>query len=763
MNAFKGRYFVPISLVFLTFSAIYAQKINFIFFPIFAISLGVIYAIFRKKRERGANFNTVILLLLIASALGTVRATSLVICEDAIAEKYSGEHTVGGYVCDIAQQEDYYSVITLRAENIDGENVNFKINAVAELDLELERGDFVELGATLISREAYKRENSDIYTEITEPIVAMIKSREDVVMCESEFRPTLVLISLNSSLSTRLRSVLGDEKGRLASALLLGNRDLLPRKTLRDFRRSGVYHILALSGMHVAILIGFLEFVLHKVVGVPKRARMVILAACSLFYVALTGFVLSACRAMLMLWTVYVAYLLGRRGDSITSLCAAVSVIVLISPRAILDAGLLLSFAATFGVIASAMIAGRLGLNDPPTDRGAVRNILSKVGRRIISSLLATLCATTCTLPIVCSLFGELSLATFLSNLIVGFLCECFMILSLISLPLPWIAPIPEIASALGGSMLDSCAEISSWRGVVISTNYPFIEALSYLTLAITLVLFGIKLKKLRHLAVPITCFAVILAASIGIARISAADTVRADYVSSKSGDAVVLSANEAYVCDASNGRLGTLYDAIETVRKRGFCEVEGVVLTHYHSYHAITLARLCADFKMYRIYVPIPQNDAELTSMRGIARMLEGSGTEIYLFRPDEPLDLLGGELEISERAYSSGYSHPSVALSFTFGESKLALIERPSFGTYLEDSGELAKYLANATAVIFGSDGTELDEKFEVADLLPDKCEICFSDFELLELSDLKYATQDREIYFGVEYREFVLKWQK
>lgn len=764
MNGFKGRFFVPISLVFITFSAIYAKEINFIFFILFAALLGAVYVIFGRSRARNANFRTLLLLLLCASLLGTVRASLYTLSQTEICKRYSGEHVVKGYVTAVLGRAEYLSEATVHVECVDGEAASFDVIATCEAEGGFERGDFVSMRATLVPfSEYWSGDEARAYEGLGCPLVASVPSSDCIELYDGGARPRLVLSSLNSRLSGILRAELGTRHGSLASALILGNRDLLSESVLRDFRRAGVYHMLALSGMHVAILVGALGFLLKRML-VPKKLRVVILALCSIFYVALTGFLLSACRAMLMLWAVYIAYLLGRRGDSMTSLFLAVSVIVLITPSAVYDVGLMLSFASTFGVIASVMIVGRISQSAKMPKRGTPAALLATAISKLVGALLTSLCVTVCTLPIVSYYFGELSLATFISNIFMGVVCECFMILAIISLILRVLGSslilhcAVVLASTVGSIMTGICSFISDLHGIVISLNYPLIPIATVLLTLSSLILFGVRLERLWRLAIPCMCFAVLLPISALSVHIMRADSARAEYIA---GDALVLStANEIYICDASNGRGNSLYDAMELVSHNCFTEVDGIVLTHYHSYHAVTLGRFCSNYRIDRIYLPLPQNDTELTVMRSILRILDELNVNTYLFSAGDALDLLGGELLVSDRAYGSGYSHPSVAVSFSFGDSKLTLVERPTFGTHLEASGRLAEHLRDSDVVIFGSDGRAPRESFSVFPLIPEGCEVHFSDFDIMELSDFESGGEGYEVYFSTEYKKYDLK---
>ena len=67
----------------------------------------------------------------------------------------------------------------------------------------------------------------------------------------------------------------------------------------RDFRRTGASHLLALSGLHVALLSAMAEWVLRRF-RIPKRPRVTLLGILMLLYLALVGFLPSAVRAVFM-------------------------------------------------------------------------------------------------------------------------------------------------------------------------------------------------------------------------------------------------------------------------------------------------------------------------------------------------------------------------------------------------------------------------------------------------------------------------------
>lgn len=763
MSLFSKRYFVLISLILLGFTYISFSVNGLASFLIFALILGLGYYIYNKKCKKTKNANLIFILLLCAALVGALNTSAIIYKNEYEEEKYSGYHVISGYISDIEKKEAYFTEHAIVIESVDGERAHLEMLFVTEYQSELLRGDFFEMPVYVMYREEYEgAEYMSARSEHEYPLVCVLQEDGEITYLESEFRPSLALAKLNSRLSSVLKQTIGGDEGKLASALLLGNRELLSEDTLRDFRRAGVYHMLALSGLHVSILIGLLDVILKKL-SLDKRLRLVLLLGLSLFYIALTGFKLSACRSMLMLWCVYFSFFLERRSDTMTSLFLAVTLIALIDPIAVTDIGLLLSFLSTFGVIVSLEIKRRIKFfSESEAEKGA-RMIGLKIARYVLSLLLISLCVFVSTLPVLYIYFGEVSLATFVSNIFMGIICEAFMILSLaVLLTFAWTpvgALFASLASAVGAAMIDVVRWISDGEGIVLSLRYTGMGILVFLLFISTLVLLGIKLTERKYLiALPTAVFAVLTCALILIHQVSMGDKVVAQYLA---GDSLVLSSAEGvYVCESSDGRAGALYDAVAISKENCFTEIDGIILTNYRARHPVSVESVTKRYKVRSIYLPMPQNADEDLIMRSIVRMHEGTGTEIYLYEANEPLSILGGEFIASARAYEVNRAQASLAFTFGYGEGRVTVIEGPYFGSYLDEKGDFDAHIKDSDAVIFGSVGYTPRTEFELYADTKYGAEICFPSFEFFELSDYTGYLDSRRIFFDVGYKKYVLK---
>ena len=265
-----------------------------------------------------------------------------------VYEKYDDEVEIVGVVEGITKSS-YSKRLEIKTESINGKRTNYRVYAypTAKEASGIIEGTRVSFKASLGGFS----EQSKLFN-ISNGISAYANNINDIKIIEyTSGGISGFFDNLRERLSRCVTLLSDSESGALVSALLLGERDLLPDKLRLDFKRIGISHILALSGLHLAIislgvgkLLSFLK--------VKKKARLVIIILFILIYMALTGFSVSVCRAGIMIIISNLLFLLGRTKDSLTSLTLAVVIICIFTPYAIFDISLWLSALATFGIIA---------------------------------------------------------------------------------------------------------------------------------------------------------------------------------------------------------------------------------------------------------------------------------------------------------------------------------------------------------------------------------------------------------------------------
>jgi ComEC/Rec2-related protein len=135
----------------------------------------------------------------------------------------------------------------------------------------------------------------------------------------------------------------------VAAALLNDTRGVSP-ETQQDFLRSGMQHILAISGQHIGLLIAFL-LLSALCLRLPRKFAFLAAGALTAIYIPVTGAPVSVARAGLMLACLLPAILLERPSSGLNAFCLAATVDLFLSPFHILNLGFQLSYAATLALI----------------------------------------------------------------------------------------------------------------------------------------------------------------------------------------------------------------------------------------------------------------------------------------------------------------------------------------------------------------------------------------------------------------------------
>lgn len=161
------------------------------------------------------------------------------------------------------------------------------------------------------------------------------------------------LLRANDRAMTRLmRCPLSAESIDMLAAMLLGKADMITTDTRDLYSAAGLSHLLALSGMHVGIIIMIFSFALFPFYLLRQvRLRLVCLIIALWCYAAFTAFSPSVTRAVIMASVYMAARCLERQSQPLNSLCLAAVLILIFSPEALYAAGFQMSFAAVAGII----------------------------------------------------------------------------------------------------------------------------------------------------------------------------------------------------------------------------------------------------------------------------------------------------------------------------------------------------------------------------------------------------------------------------
>lgn len=336
---------------------------------------------------------------------------------------------ISGQIVEEPREEygRYYYII--KTESIDGAQFAGGIKLQLSSKHSLEADAFDRFEGVVTFNSAQNQYGSVSYlSRLSQRIVATAYVDYDGEYTISEGQRSLYYyaIAVRRSCADAIEQLFDERTAALICGMILGDTSRMDIDLEEDFRAAGLSHLLAVSGLHMSIICTALTMALRRL----HINRKVIAAAVLLFvtaFVAVTGFPASAMRAGIMTAITLLGVLLDRTADSLNSLGLSVLLICIADPFAAADIGLLLSFAATLGMIT---IAPKLNYKiSSRLPKGKLNYLLGSLSSSFVTSLTGSLC----TMPITCIAFGEISLIAPLVNLSVIAFASTMLVLALLA------------------------------------------------------------------------------------------------------------------------------------------------------------------------------------------------------------------------------------------------------------------------------------------------------------------------------------------
>lgn len=185
-------------------------------------------------------------------------------------------------------------------------------------------------------------------------------SRTPIVVLEHRNPGDAWLFQLRMRLSAAIRAEIAGQPGAFAAAVLTGDRSGLEAGPVEAMRDANIAHLLAISGLHMGLLTGFVYGALRLILAlipvialrypIRKWAAAVALVA-GAFYLALSGGNVATERAFIQVAVMFAAVLLDRRAITLRSVALAAIIVLARRPETLMSPGFQMSFAATAALV----------------------------------------------------------------------------------------------------------------------------------------------------------------------------------------------------------------------------------------------------------------------------------------------------------------------------------------------------------------------------------------------------------------------------
>lgn len=459
-------------------------------------------------------------------------------------------------------------------------------------------------------------------------------------------------------------------EGGVLEALLLGERGRLDEDLSSALQKSGLYHLFAISGAHIALL-SFLLFLFLKTLRIPDRPASLILMILLVFYAFLVEGRPSVFRATVMTLFFLLGRLIWRETNLLNTISFSAFALLFFNPFSLFDPGFQLTFTATLAII----------LFFPKLIK-----ILPRLPLRISEILAVSATAQLGVLPIMARVFNRITFSSLLLNFaalplvaVIMFFGYLFLLLASFSSFLSgWLVPaIKAAVSALVflSHLLDRCAFLS-FR---IPTPHQAVLGGYYLFLF--LLLLPLKKKKWKG-AVAAAFFAIfVLLVSHPFPPVS--KDLKVTFIDVGQGDSILVEfpGKKKMLVDGGGLAFGDYPIGERVVSpflwRKGIKTVDFMVLTHAHPDHMNGLLEVARNFKIREFWESLsPNNDSAYDRLQQI---LDRSTLHRRLFR-GQALTIDGVRIEIlhpeeKEPAVFPADNDQSTVIRLSYGRTAFLL----------------------------------------------------------------------------------------
>jgi competence protein ComEC len=400
---------------------------------------------------------------------------------------------------------------------------------------------------------------------------------------------------MRRALASRIHALLPGETGAIAAALVTGIRDAISPETSEAMRVSGLYHMLSISGLHMALVSGALFFFIRGGLAlvprlalrypIKKWAAIAALFGVS-FYLMLSGAEVATQRSFIMIAIVLGGVLVDRPAISVRTLAAAAFGVLVLQPEAVLTPSFQMSFAATLALVALYERYIPVMAIPPVPGSGAFAYFTERVLRWLVLGIATSFLAGLATAAYVAFHFHRVAPFSVLANLLamplISLVIMPFGLLAVLLLPFGY----DIYAWKVMGAGIDGMLTVAHWVAAIPGADGRFAAFSTGALLLITLgiLMLALPATRIRLAGLPLLVAGFFLAMTaprpdvlvdaegaiaavrMGDGRLSILDARRARFAAESwlaaDGDRRKASEElaQAFICDA-RGCMGRLAD----------------------------------------------------------------------------------------------------------------------------------------------------------------------------------------------------------
>lgn len=589
-----------------------------------------------------------------------------------LAEQEMGEYTLT--VRDFPKETDWGSSF-LAQIHLEGA-ADPKVQVYADYDaLKLQPGDVVKIELKLSPSNYSRGEVIDYYRSRGIYLLGYAQDEADLLRRPEWISPSYWPQWSAKLLKDSIAQVFPDDISGFLTALTTGDKSFLPVGMYSAFQRSGLAHVIAVSGLHIGFLAGQVTILLGK----RKRLSLGVGMALVLFYAALAGNTPSALRASFMMGFLLLAPLVGRENDKPTTLSSVLLMLLLPCPYAAASTSLQLSFAAVAGIyLLTGPLYSRWLQAIPKWDK-PLGKLTGEILKFAAGTFSTTLGALLFTAPLAAIYYHSVSLAGPLANLFTLWIIAILFLGGLLSALLGLFSF--SVGSAVAGIMAWA-ARWAVWVAESIS-HWPFASVsllsgylIAWFVIGYIIVLLWIFSREKMRPVIPISALILTLCAALltnawpavtGTLTVSVLDV-------GQGASTLFYSKGHAVLVDCGGNSADDSGDiAADYLQSLGTSRLDALILTHYHADHADGVAELLSRIEVSMLIVPDVTPEDLLR--KEVLSLAERYGCKVELLSEDAHITFGSASLEIYAPLGNGGTNEEGLSVLCSAGDFDVLL----------------------------------------------------------------------------------------
>ncbi len=448
---------------------------------------------------------------------------------------------------------------------------------------------------------------------------------------------------IRKMMSDRITDIFPEDTAAFAKALLLGDDSDISFADNTAFQRSGIRHVIAVSGLHVSILFTFIYFV------TGRKSLLLLLCGFPILFLfaAVAGFSPSVVRACVMQALLILSLTVDREYDPATALSFSCLVMFTWNPLVITSVSFQLSVGCMIGIFLFSQPIRDRFYNISFLKIKKRKTIKARLVQWFCGSVSVSVSAMIFTLPLCAMYFDMISVIGILTNLltlwIISYIFYGIIVVCLVSFV--WLPAASAVACVVAlpiRYVLTVAKLLTQIPAGYASTDSPYILLWILLT-GVLIVIYAVKKKK-SLLVLSLTITALYVLAVIATWAVPRMDNFRLTVVDVGQGQCVLLqSKDKAYMIDCGGENPEISADAaMNAMNAQGIHRLDGLILTHYDADHCNGVEYLLQCFTVDKLY--LPDTDPEVNARK----VLETQGIPIRWITGNVTFSCSAGKIRI-------------------------------------------------------------------------------------------------------------------